>query len=69
MENGVRGVRAFIAYRTLYREAAETLHGILGDYTHGTAFSPYLNTHSMRLGNWMEQLFSAIEESNVAHCH
>ena len=57
--------RVFIAYRRGHFGAAKALHAALASYAHATAFVPYLDHHGMELGDYREQLFRQIRESDV----
>lgn len=55
----------FIGYRRSCFDAAKHLHSALQSYAKGTAFSPYLDYHDMRVGDWLAQLLRRIESVDV----
>jgi hypothetical protein len=60
-----RNVLVFIAYRRTYFDAAKRLYDVLLAAGEGTLFNPYLDYHSMQLGDWQEQIFDQIEKADI----
>lgn len=58
-------IDVFVAYRRSHQDTALRLHEIVQGYVEQSIFSPYIDHHNMESGDWAEQIFNEIEDSDI----